>query len=73
VGGESMCATRRNDGMSGKLLRLYRQALSPWGVASGGCKPEVKELPCATRRIDGMRGNLLDLYRQVVSPWAVAP
>jgi len=50
-----------------------RQALSPWGVASGGCKPEVKELPCATRRIDGMRGNLLDLYRQVVSPWAVAP
>ena len=24
---------------------LYRQALSPWGVASGGCKPEVKELP----------------------------
>ena len=22
-----------------------RQALSPWGVASGGCKSEVKELP----------------------------
>src|SRR5215217_4594783 len=22
-----------------------RQAWSPWGVASGGCKPEVKELP----------------------------
>jgi hypothetical protein len=31
--------------MSGKLLRLYRQALSRWGVASGGCKPEVKKLP----------------------------
>jgi hypothetical protein len=31
--------------MGGKPLRLYRQAMSPWGVASGGCKPEVKQLP----------------------------
>jgi hypothetical protein len=31
--------------MSGKLRDLYRQVMSPWGVASGGCKPEVKELP----------------------------
>jgi putative transposase len=36
------CATRRNDVMRGNLLRLYRQAMSPWGVAAGGCKPAVK-------------------------------
>jgi hypothetical protein len=36
------CATRRNDVMDEKPFRLYRQALSRWGVASGGCKPEVK-------------------------------
>jgi hypothetical protein len=39
------CATKRNDVMGGNPLRLYRQALSPWGVAAGGCKPAVKELP----------------------------
>jgi hypothetical protein len=38
------CATRRNDGMSGKLHRLYRQAMSRWAVASRGCTLEVKEL-----------------------------
>jgi hypothetical protein len=27
------CATRRNDVMRGNLHRLYRQAMSPWGVA----------------------------------------
>jgi hypothetical protein len=31
--------------MGGNPLRLYRQAMSPWGVASGRCKPEVKQLP----------------------------
>jgi hypothetical protein len=36
------CATKRGDGMDGKSHCLYRQAVSPWGVASGGCKPEVK-------------------------------
>lgn len=25
--------------------RLYRQAMNRWGVAAGGCKPAVKELP----------------------------
>jgi hypothetical protein len=30
--------------MGGKPHRLYRQAMSPWGVASGGCNPEVKKL-----------------------------
>ena len=40
-----MCATKRGDEMSGKLHGLYRQAMSRWGVASGGCKPEVKQLP----------------------------
>jgi hypothetical protein len=40
-----MCATKRGDGMRGNLRCLYQQAASPWGVASGGCKPEVKELP----------------------------
>ena len=39
------CATKHGDAMSGKLRDLYRQVMSPWGVASGGCKPEVKELP----------------------------
>jgi hypothetical protein len=28
-----VCATKRNGVMGGKPLRLYRQALSPWGVA----------------------------------------
>jgi hypothetical protein len=36
------CATRRNDEMRGNLHHLYRQVMSLWGVASGGCKPEVK-------------------------------
>jgi hypothetical protein len=36
------CATRRNDVMGGKPYCLYRQAISRWAVASGGCKPEVK-------------------------------
>jgi hypothetical protein len=40
-----LCATKRNDVMGGKPRRLYRQAVSPWGVASGGCKLEVKKLP----------------------------
>jgi hypothetical protein len=31
--------------MSGKLHDLYRQVVSRSGVASGGCKPQVKELP----------------------------
>jgi hypothetical protein len=31
--------------MSGKLHDLYKQVVSRWGVASGGGKPEVKELP----------------------------
>ena len=31
--------------MSGKLRRLYRQAMSPWGVAPGGGTPGVKQLP----------------------------
>jgi hypothetical protein len=30
--------------MGGKPLRLYRQAMSRWAVAPGGCKPGVKEL-----------------------------
>jgi|SRR5215475_3965701 len=36
------CATRRNDVMGGNPPRLYRQALSPWGVAASGCKLAVK-------------------------------
>jgi hypothetical protein len=36
------CATKRGDGMRGNLCCPYQQATSPWGVASGGCKPEVK-------------------------------
>ena len=39
---QRLCATKRGDGMSGKLRRLYQQAVSPWGVASGGRTPEVK-------------------------------
>jgi hypothetical protein len=31
--------------MGEKPRRLYRQAMSRWGVAAGGCKPAVKELP----------------------------
>jgi len=38
------CATKRGDGMRGKRHRLYRQAMSPWDVASRGCTREVKEL-----------------------------
>ena len=37
-----MCATKRKDEMRGNLHSLYRQAVSPWAVASGGCKPSVK-------------------------------
>jgi hypothetical protein len=40
-----MCATRREAGMRENLHSLYRQAMSRWGVASAGCKAEVKELP----------------------------
>ena len=36
------CATKRGDGMCEKHLRLYRQAMSRWGVASRGCTLEVK-------------------------------
>jgi hypothetical protein len=39
-----VCATKRTDGMRGKRHSLYRQAMSRWAVASGGCTPEVKEL-----------------------------
>jgi len=45
VGNEAECATKRIDEMGGKPQCLYRQALSPWGVAPGGCNPDVKELP----------------------------
>jgi hypothetical protein len=38
------CATKRGDGMDGKSHRLYRQTMSPWAVAPGGCQPGVKEL-----------------------------
>ena len=38
------CATRREVGMRGNLHRLYRQAMSRWGVASVGCNAGVKEL-----------------------------
>jgi hypothetical protein len=31
--------------MSVKLHHLYRQVMSPWGVAAGGCTPAVKQLP----------------------------
>ena len=48
--------------------------MSRRGVASAGCKAEVKELPV---RHEAHRWNewktSIDLYRQVVSPWAVAP
>ena len=40
----AMCATRREVGMRGNLHRLYRQAMSRWGVASVGCNAGVKEL-----------------------------
>ena len=39
-----VCATKRTDGMRGKRHSLYRQTMSRWAVASGGCTPEVKEL-----------------------------
>jgi len=39
------CATKQGDARSGKLRDLCRQVMSPWGAASGGCTPEVKELP----------------------------
>jgi transposase len=42
LGIRGTCATKRNDVMRGNLLRLYRQAMSPWAVAPGGCKPGVK-------------------------------
>ena len=45
VGNEAECATKRIDEMGGKPPCLYRQAWSPWGVASGGGNPDVKELP----------------------------
>jgi hypothetical protein len=45
MGNAAECATKRIDEMGGKPPCLYRQALSPWGVAPGGCNPDVKELP----------------------------
>jgi hypothetical protein len=45
LGNEAECATKRIDEMGGKPQCLYRQALSPWGVAPGGGNPDVKELP----------------------------
>jgi hypothetical protein len=39
------CATKRGDAMRGNLHRLYRQTMSPWGVAPGGDTPGVKKLP----------------------------
>jgi hypothetical protein len=39
-----LCATRRNDVMRGNFHGLYRQAMSRWAVAPGGCTPGVKEL-----------------------------
>ena len=45
VGNEAECATKRIDEMGGKPQCLYRQALSPWGVAPGGGNPDVKALP----------------------------
>jgi len=36
------CATKRGDGMRGKLRSLYQQAVSRWGVASRGCTLGVK-------------------------------
>jgi hypothetical protein len=38
----SRCATKRIDVMSGKLHSLYRQAMSPWGVAPRRCIRGVK-------------------------------
>ena len=40
--GKVPCATRRDDGMGGKPHRLYRQAVSRWGVAPWGCNHGVK-------------------------------
>jgi len=39
------CATKRKDEMRGNLHRLYRQAVSLWGVATSRCKLAVKQLP----------------------------
>ena len=39
------CATKRNEVLGGTPLGQYRQAMSPWGVASGGGQPEVQERP----------------------------
>jgi hypothetical protein len=39
---EEGCATRRYDVMGGYPFCLYRQAMSRWAVALGGCKPRVK-------------------------------
>jgi hypothetical protein len=42
------CATKRGDGMSEiycSSIACTKQAMSPWGVVVGGCKPAVKELP----------------------------
>ena len=43
--GRRTYATKRGDGISGKLHCLYRQTMSRWGVASRGCTLGVKELP----------------------------
>jgi hypothetical protein len=45
------CASRNRDGgmrereLARTSIRLYRQVVSRWGVAAGGCKPVVKQLP----------------------------
>jgi hypothetical protein len=36
------CAIKRTDVMGRKPHGLYRQAMSPWGVAPGGGNPDVK-------------------------------
>jgi hypothetical protein len=45
VGNAAECATKRIDEMGGNPQCLYRQALSPWGVAPGGGHLDVQELP----------------------------
>ena len=40
-----VCATKRTDVLGGNPHCLYRQAMSPWGVAASGCKLAVKQLP----------------------------
>jgi hypothetical protein len=53
-----LCATRRNDVMRGNLHGLYRQAMSRWAVAPGGCTPGVTASCCPPR---GPRAGTRDL------------